>query len=206
MSGFADFLQEQRDYRRAFLAREPVPPWRCHFCGGPVELEGKLRAAYLVVHHVDHDRSNSAAANLAPAHHVCHTTYHHLERAASGTNPFQDPEVGRMGGAAFSERLRTDPAFAAAHSAKSRKGGRRGRAVFLERLRTDPDFAAAFAAKAREAGRKGGRIGGKRGRAKGARVANALRYRCLECGMVTSPGPLGTHQKATGHSGRTRVA
>jgi hypothetical protein len=34
---------------------------------------------------------------------------------------------------------------------------------------------------------------------------NAQRYRCGECDMETTPGPLARHQRRTGHEGRIRV-
>jgi hypothetical protein len=34
---------------------------------------------------------------------------------------------------------------------------------------------------------------------------NAQRYRCGECGLETTPGPLSRHQRRTGHEGRVRV-
>jgi hypothetical protein len=34
---------------------------------------------------------------------------------------------------------------------------------------------------------------------------NAQRYRCGECEVETTPGPLARHQRRTGHEGRVRV-
>jgi hypothetical protein len=35
---------------------------------------------------------------------------------------------------------------------------------------------------------------------------NAKRYRCAECDKTTTAGPLGVHQKKTGHTGRVEVS
>lgn len=43
----------------------------------------------------------------------------------------------------------------------------------------------------------GGRAGGKRG----AATVNGLRRKCNDCELVCAPGPLGQHQKYTGHEG-----
>lgn len=45
---------------------------------------------------------------------------------------------------------------------------------------------------------KGGRIGGE--------VTSRQRYRCLTCGLVSSPGPIGRHLKDTKHLGRELVS
>lgn len=37
----------------------------------------------------------------------------------------------------------------------------------------------------------------------GGRKTGKMRRRCNDCGLVTSPGPLGRHQRATGHTGFT---
>lgn len=36
-------------------------------------------------------------------------------------------------------------------------------------------------------------------------ILNSQRWRCLECGMVSLPGPLGKHLSRSGHSGKERV-
>lgn len=43
----------------------------------------------------------------------------------------------------------------------------------------------------------GGTIGGS--------VTSSLRYRCLECGEINAPGPLGMHQKTHKHTGKEKV-
>lgn len=53
-----------------------------------------------------------------------------------------------------------------------------------------------------EQGKKGGKIGGKIG----GRVTGSKRYKCLDCGKITTIGPLSYHQKATGHQGKEYVA
>jgi hypothetical protein len=101
-----------------------------------------------------------------------------------------------------------------------RKGAR------ISRERQVGIFAPGMAAKAgRLAAGKGGKIGGKiSGTAQalagvgihtfasrsnagkvGGVVTGALRYKCLACGEISSPGPLGMHQKAAGHTGKERL-
>lgn len=46
---------------------------------------------------------------------------------------------------------------------------------------------------------------GTRGGPKAAAVVNAQRWQCGGCDMVTNSGALRGHQKATGHTGRTRL-
>jgi len=53
-------------------------PFRCAFCRRVVWLlDGTGRG---VVHHRDHDHSNDAVENLAPAHRKCHGKHHHRNR------------------------------------------------------------------------------------------------------------------------------
>jgi hypothetical protein len=52
-----------------------------------------------------------------------------------------------------------------------------------------------------DAGKKGGKIGGP----KACVLTNAQRWRCVECGMVSLPGPIGKHQSRSGHIGKERV-
>jgi hypothetical protein len=52
-----------------------------------------------------------------------------------------------------------------------------------------------------EQGKKGGKLGGKKG---GASVGTQ-RWRCDQCGFVTTPGALGTHQSKLKHVGKTRL-
>jgi hypothetical protein len=67
-------------------------------------------------------------------------------------------------------------------------------------------------------GKAGGKKGGQRthelghlakicaaGGLVGGKVTAALRYRCDVCGMVSVPGALGRHLKASGHIGKTRL-
>jgi hypothetical protein len=50
-------------------------------------------------------------------------------------------------------------------------------------------------------GSKGGKIGGPRA----CKVTNAQRWKCVVCGMVSSPGPIGKHQSRSGHQGKERL-
>jgi hypothetical protein len=40
---------------------------------------------------------------------------------------------------------------------------------------------------------------------KGARITSKQKWKCADCSMVVAPGPLGKHQKASGHVGKTKV-
>jgi hypothetical protein len=50
-----------------------------------------------------------------------------------------------------------------------------------------------------------GRIGGKVGGPIGCKKTNVQLWRCLECGMLSKPGPIGKHQSRSGHVGKERV-
>ncbi len=39
----------------------------------------------------------------------------------------------------------------------------------------------------------------------GGKAASNIKFKCLECELVTSAAPLGTHQRYSGHSGRIKV-
>lgn len=59
---------DQRGMNRPFDCQCLDPP--CHFCGEP------LLSDSLVVHHLDHDRTNDALENLVGAHQGCHRKHH----------------------------------------------------------------------------------------------------------------------------------
>ena len=71
-----------------------------------------------------------------------------------------------------------------------------GKARSLQAMRD-----AATPEKLSAAGKKGGLIGGK----KGCMITNSQKWKCLECGMVSLPGPIGKHLSRSGHSGKERV-
>lgn len=50
-----------------------------------------------------------------------------------------------------------------------------------------------------------GKIGGKLGGPKGCAVTNSQKWKCVECGMVSLPGPLGKHQSRSKHVGKERI-
>lgn len=50
-----------------------------------------------------------------------------------------------------------------------------------------------------------GKVGGKLGGPKGCLVTNSQKWKCIECGMISLPGPLGKHQSRSKHSGKERV-
>jgi len=55
-------------------------PQKCYFCKEPLEPE-RFRegdsADGILLHHIDHDRSNNDVKNLVFAHRGCHRSYHH---------------------------------------------------------------------------------------------------------------------------------
>lgn len=50
-----------------------------------------------------------------------------------------------------------------------------------------------------------GKLGGKVGGPIGCKKTNVQLWRCLECGMLSKPGPIGKHQSRSGHVGKERV-
>lgn len=50
-----------------------------------------------------------------------------------------------------------------------------------------------------------GKKGGKKGGPKACKITNAQVWKCETCGMETKVGPLGKHQKRSGHTGRLRI-
>ena len=52
------------------------------------------------------------------------------------------------------------------------------------------------------AGKRGGTAGGPIG----CKTTNEQRWKCVECGMVTTSGPLGMYQRKTEHAGKVKLA
>lgn len=50
-----------------------------------------------------------------------------------------------------------------------------------------------------------GKLGGKVGGPIGCKKTNVQLWRCLQCGMLSKPGPIGKHQSRSGHVGKERV-
>lgn len=50
-----------------------------------------------------------------------------------------------------------------------------------------------------------GRVGGKLGGAKACKITNSQKWQCVECGLISLPGPLGKHQSRSGHAGKRRL-
>jgi len=64
--------------------------------------------------------------------------------------------------------------------------------------------------KHKEGAKRGGITTGTRNKLSGrmselARLSNAAKWVCAECGLVTNPGSLGRHQKATLHKGKHKL-
>lgn len=74
-------MPSKLSYREVFFGTYGLGQFKCYFCGEPVEAEEVL------VHHVDHDRTNNFPLNLTPAHRSCHTAYHKKEWWAGGNSP-----------------------------------------------------------------------------------------------------------------------
>lgn len=80
-NGYGEFRRRQKHYRRTFLAAYGPFPHPCHFCGEEVDGHtAPLDGMAAVIHHLDHDETNDALENLAPAHHGCHMRYHQTEK------------------------------------------------------------------------------------------------------------------------------
>jgi general stress protein YciG len=88
-------------------------------------------------------------------------------------------QAGRRVGAIMTKRREADPD----NTEKQRERGRRGGMATAERLKTDLEFAESM----RENSRRNAR----------------MRRQCSECGLESSPGGIGTHQRFTGHEGVT---
>lgn len=86
-----DWREHRAEYERAFLAAHgDTPPWTCCFCAEPITrrwTRGTSRGDALSVEHIDHDVSNSAPENLAPAHHSCNAVAAQLRRWGEGDEP-----------------------------------------------------------------------------------------------------------------------
>lgn len=137
--------------------------------------------------------------------------------------PFESASAGgKKGGKAmvqkgFAVSAANDPEE---HAAKSSKGALAGKArraidpVYMEAFKksfcaagaetrrnkraTDP----AWVKQEKENARKGGLIGGRNG----GRATAKVRVKCLECGKISTPGGIGSHQKSSDHAGRTTIS
>jgi hypothetical protein len=96
--------------------------------------------------------------------------------------------------AALRARRLVDPEF----DEKCRDGEARahvlGAATRRLKRTTDPEWAE----REREIARRGGLAGGRNG----GKVTGAKRYQCVECGMTSTPGGIGVHQKSSGHKNK----
>lgn len=125
-------------------------------------------------------------------------------------------ESGSRGGSVRRNRYLSDPEFAEEHRKFMAEIAKSGRDSFLERLKTDPEFAEKRKALLERIKSLGGEATKNRwkdddfrekmipSRAEGGRAASRIRRRCLDCGLETSPGPMGAHLRA-GHSGYENV-
>lgn len=84
-------------------------------------------------------------------------------------------------GATLKNKYAEDPEYAEMVQARNRATGR----LVAERVRTDPDIAEKYC---------------KLGHSVGV-LSRTRRRKCGDCGRILSPGSLGLHQKASGHSG-----
>jgi hypothetical protein len=108
-----DFNRGQKRYRSTFVDHAGPGPWPCYFCGEPVEPDAAEPRRRLVVHHLDHDRSNGAPDNLTASHRGCHQSHHlklHWQRVrAEGRSSLGDytPDGDRRHRAALRKGLET---------------------------------------------------------------------------------------------------
>lgn len=120
---------------------------------------------------------------------------------------------GHLGGTALAARRAADPEWAAKFAERMREVQRAGGLVHAERLRDDPEYAAErarlvtegralkekedpeFRAEMQAVRSRGGTAGGA--------TTGKIRRQCAECDLVSTPGPLGRHQKLSGHTGFT---
>lgn len=116
----------------------------------------------------------------------------------------EDPEydawwrgVAKLGNAALRARRATDSEFDAYCRERGVVGSLRAAEVRRTKRSTDPEWAVREREIARRAGRVGGRSGGL--------TTASKRFRCDVCGMVSTPGGIGVHQKSTMHGGKTDV-
>lgn len=125
---------------------------------------------------------------------------------------------GQRGGTARAEHAQSDPEWAAKLAETMLQVQQAGGQATAERLRVDPEFAAAHARRMsdavtarhqrdraddetwsqRQEERSGaGKLGGA--------ATGRIKRMCADCGLVTTPGPMGKHLNVSGHSGYTDV-
>lgn len=80
-------------------------------------------------------------------------------------------------------------------ASRTPEGLKRAAQASVNRARANPE-------KMSEMGKLGGKVGGP----KGCLVTNSQKWKCVQCGMVSLPGPLGKHLSRSGHSGKERVS
>jgi hypothetical protein len=206
-----DFISEQANYRQVFAEAYGPFPHDCHFCGEPVlpwsevaDDEWKWKP---LIHHEDGDHSNNDSANLRPAHwgcHSSHTTTHWWTSLADDDKAARIRRWAKAGGhAVMAEQLSDGRSVRAVEMGKKygRSAGLKGGpACMAEKL---PDGRSAQAVKMAAAAFAATTPGQRR---QWGRSTSAQRWECGSCDLITSPGPLGAHQRFTGHSGRTRIS
>ena len=76
----SDYFARSSSYRRIFRGVVGPGPYTCYFCHEEIDATAKpLSKRALAIHHLDHDRANSAPSNLVPTHCACHAIYHAAE-------------------------------------------------------------------------------------------------------------------------------
>ena len=109
---------------------------------------------------------------------LCRTCHTDLDREVHSAN-------GRRLGEEFKKRFREDPEFEARIRASRRVAGKKSLSIVRARILAEPEFRAYILNIQREKGRK----------------ASTLRRKCSGCDRAMAAGPLGSHQKHTGHVG-----
>lgn len=180
----------QKAHSRMYQLRGRAADYRCS-CGSPARywayqytagsLEKRSRRGYPY---------SDDPKDYAPMCSSCHQKFDVLMdpiQAArrSEVNRSVPSDVRARGGFALGKRLRDDPEFRKDLIERWKPQQKRGARNHWERFESDPVF--------RETRRKE------------FSEAASIRFRCGTCGRETTAGPLGNHQKATGHEGRERI-
>lgn len=192
-------------HKRVYRARGSAESYDCVHCGNPAQdwaYQNCAGSAELVNRYGR--RYSPNPGDYDPLCKACHAAYDthwvaglEAVRAMMDSDPSFASRRSVAAQEAVNRRMKNDPEFRSRiHAVRSEGGSRGGKTggpvsikILHEKLAEDAEFAATVRST---------------WVANGKRTA-ALRYACDTCGRVMSPGNLGYHQKAQGHSGRTQV-
>ncbi len=175
--------------RAIFQQHYGQPPYTCYFCGESVTISTGKQLNALVIHHLDEDPWNNDPTNLRAAHNECHSR-HHILSPEHRTNL-----LAALTGHTVSPETRSKISQA-----------KKGKPSYIRTPETLAKQSAAFKGKPLTAETRAKlsavSIGSIRTPEHRSHIAASWRPaapRTCECGMVTTPGPMGRHLKATGH-------